>query len=181
MTTRQAPSKGGKGKKSRKKEANRGIGLLRHLRYLMPTVLALATLSGLLSYLPRISVVPSFSLDNRNPMGTVFTLTNEGWFTVHAVKFGCLFNSIESQDGRFQITNIEFVAEPSSLGDIAPGGYMTIPCNRTVEMATKPGTEMTVDISYRPTFVWWRKRERFPFKGELSEDGQWHWAGLGNK
>ena len=144
------------------------------LKVLVPAIAFIASLPGVLSYFPRISVDPSSSI-RPDATATNFIVTNGGLMKIHDVHFGCIFPNLKQPNGNSLITNIEFVPYLSDLGNVSPGKQATAPCSETVATQAKSGFILKVHLSYRASFTWWRINEVFPFSAEQNPQGAWVW------
>lgn len=160
--------------------------LLLTLEKTVGVILGLLTIAGfLLSNAPKLSVDVSGSLQPTKPLDTLFYLSNDGILPVHDIETGC--GEIQFKAGDYTIDmehDARFVLPESKAEILSPGHKMTLPCDRVVGIrdpaliARITRAEITIFIDYRPDFVPWHKKARFPWKAEKTESGSWIWKSL---
>src|SRR5437016_6300024 len=74
---------------------------------------AIASIVGVLAFIPRLSVEASGSIRSRDPMGTVLVLSNHGMLPIHDVVAICRIDDLESTDNK-QITRISYKTTEST-------------------------------------------------------------------
>jgi hypothetical protein len=139
-----------------------------------------------LSYIvPKLSVDVSGSLQAANPMATVFYLSNDGALPIHSIVAAC--GAPQFKMGKWEIQSepdVRFIFPESKAEILSPGHRMTLPCGHLV--GPKGGAtptditkaEITIIVDYRPDWVPWHKRARFPWKAEKTLDGKWIWNSI---
>jgi hypothetical protein len=155
---------------------------IRTLEWAIAFGASLLTIAGF--FLPKVSVNTSTSLQATNPMKSVFSLSNDGLLPIHDIIAVC-------QLEKFKAGNFQMLATgegdggftfPESHGDIlSPGHHMTLPCAHLIgvdDTASITEAEMTIILTYRPDFVWWHRKAKFPFKAEKTMDASWIWKSL---
>jgi hypothetical protein len=140
---------------------------------------ALLTIAGfLLSYVvPKVSVNTSGSLRSHDPLGSVFYLQNDGALSIHDVAVRCTMRRLEDERGN-TLSDVPIEVGPH-VALLLPGHKTTLRCQdifgNTISVRK---IKMTIDASYRPSFLWWRKNESFPMEAAKAEDGTWIWKNL---
>jgi len=155
-------------------KTRRGLWLSRASRATKVPGILFAILSGmltLLTYFPRLTIADNGTVRSRDPMGTVFNLTNGGVLPVFDVEQGCAVD-ITDENGRPRIRGLNVWMRP--LGYLGPGDTKSLNCQHVASGFNSP-TSMTVRIRYRPLF-WFRKfTKAFPLEAEKKDDGSWVW------
>jgi hypothetical protein len=127
--------------------------------FLVPVIAFVASLPGLFSYLPRLSVSQAGNLSPDQPFGTIFQVTNGGYFTVHDVIGNCRIVKFGPNISNLGVTNA-----PPEMGDISPGRTVGINCqNGFITNQNVDGLQMAIDLSYQPALWFWRKHENYDF------------------
>jgi hypothetical protein len=139
-----------------------------------------------LTNLPKLSADVSGSSRPNDPMGTIFSLTNEGLLPVYDVKAGCEVMRVDTPPpgNRHLVEPTTFYFPESRVEILSPGHKMTIPCGRAI--ATKLGNtetlefhaEMFIVVTYRPKWLLWHKSEKFPMETAKTENGTWTWKSI---
>jgi hypothetical protein len=148
--------------------------------------LALLTIAGFyLSFAPKISVNPAESISWYSPMGTTFTLSNDGALEIHDVVVTPANLHIEndspqgfSVEGPWEFTNPPDEAKAAML---SPGHKMGLPYPSSFGFTAVnnfTGARFTLIVRYRPAYLWWRKKEIFPFQAIRSNSGTWVWKSV---
>jgi hypothetical protein len=47
-----------------------------------------------------------------------------------------------------------------------------------LEALDRRGLQITINVSYRPAWVWWRRTEQFPMQANTTDRGTWYWEQL---
>lgn len=162
-------------------------GLLRTLKWLVVTALVVLIVAGfVLTNLPKISAEVSGSLRSNDPMGTVFSLSNEGSRPVYDVKAGCEIMRVDAlPPGNRHFVGPATFYFPESHAEILPPKHkMTVPCGRAIATkldgveTSEVHAEMFIVVTYRPKGLWWHKSEKFPMGTEKTENGTWIWKSI---
>lgn len=126
----------------------------------------------------RLSVEPGATLKASDPFTTIFTLHNEGQFSVYDVQFECSIdevlypNNITAQDN--VVTTDAF-----DIPELASNAKTSSPCYFPIEVSFDIITvTVSLRISYRPSFYPLRRTETFTFTGKPKTDGGYAWIPL---
>ncbi len=141
-------------------------------KVVLAILFVLAALSEIYFSTWRLSVTPGQTLKEINPMATMFILRNEGQFSIYDIEFSCWLNSVKWENdvsieqGRgstdaFNIRELEGNAETSSPCFIS----MYNP-HRAVSV------DVTLVVSYRPSFYPFHKERQFRFIAWPNEPGK---------
>lgn len=138
----------------------------------------LATVSGILSLLPRPSVTASDFLVVNEPFSAPFVITNEGYLPIHDVTFRCAIRHYKGANGG----NIEVYKgggiTPSGfvLSEMPPGEKATVGCPFPFK-GWEPVISADFDfvVVYRPDFLPWKQEKRFRFGTVKGGDGLLRW------
>jgi hypothetical protein len=123
-------------------------------------------------------------LRSHDPVGTVFSLSNDGVLPIHDITAGCVFEDLGND--AMNIRGIEWVLPDSFASVLSPGHKMTLPCAHTVYNYVRPPyalppnfrARMTIRVIYRPDWVFWHKRAEFPLEAERTQEDMWIWKNL---
>lgn len=146
------------------------------------TFLAIAAILGfaatLYSFAPIVSITTSSSLNPNHPFGTIFVVTNDGWLPINSVEYFCGFINVTTENNiRVQrITVGPFEATPKLRNKESHN----IPCryneiNRLTGGAPVKSAEVVITVSYRPSFVIWRRTKEACFATERNFQNQLVW------
>jgi len=128
------------------------------------------------TFLPKLSVDTSGSLRSRDPMGTVFYISNDGLLPLYDITVDCGIYDVQAP--RITFHGNFAVRFPDSHADVLhPGHKMTTPCAHAVNVQAT-SARIAIIVDYRPPWVWWHRREQFPLEAERSEDGTWIWKNI---
>lgn len=139
----------------------------------------LATLSGVLSFLPRISVEPSPPMQAGDLLTAPFVISNDGILTLHNVSFYVYLHHIEDAMGRPVITNNKRGMEP--IGYLIPA---LSPGEKSTTGLPHPFAEPTISgdidfvVTYHPAWLPWEQKKAFRFGGSRESDGTLIWRHL---
>ncbi len=128
------------------------------------------------TFLPKLSVDISGSLRSRDPMGTVFAVSNDGVLSIYDITVDCGVNDVRAPNVTIQ-GNIAFRFPQSHATVLSPGHKMTTPCANAVVIQST-SAKITIIVDYRPPLVWWHRTEQFPLEAERSEGGTWIWKNI---
>jgi hypothetical protein len=138
-----------------------------------------------LSNAPKISVVPSDSLSSYSPMGTTFVLSNDGALEIHELVVTPANLHVENNGPRgFSVVGPwEFTNPPDEAKApvLSPGHKMGLPYPAAFGFTAVnnfTGGTITFIVRYRPAYLWWRKKEMFPFRAVRTNAGTWIWKSV---
>jgi hypothetical protein len=138
---------------------------------------ALSAIAGILTFVPRIELQVTGSLDPSAPMKTVFSVDAQSLLPIHDAHAICDIGKIADKFGG-GIYGIQFTFPESHADTLSPGQQMSLPCDRIVDMAATDQAKMTIDVTYRPSWVWWHRHVEFPVEAARASDGTWVWKRL---
>lgn len=69
-------------------------------KFLISFLGILSSLLALVPLAPRLSVSPGTPLDSGDVFSTPFSISNDGYFSIYDVKFGCGVGSVKTADGQ---------------------------------------------------------------------------------
>jgi hypothetical protein len=133
------------------------------------TLGVLAILGGVLTlqyYSTRLTLAPTDTARPQDPMGTTFSLTNNGMFPVYGVEQTCVVHI------KPVLPNFGIRMQP--LGKIGAGDTKTLNCQHAASNFNRQ-TAMTIAIEYRPMLWPGRITKQFPLEAEMKPDGTWYW------
>jgi hypothetical protein len=162
-------------------------GLTRTIKWLVGMGLVALIVAGfVLTNLPKISAEVSGSLRSNDPMGAVFSVSNEGSRPVYDVNAGCEIIRVDElpPGNRHFLGSTTFYFPESRAEILSPRHKMTVPCGRAI--ATKLDNvetsevyaQLFIVVTYKPKGLWWHKSEKFPMGTEKTENGTWKWKSI---
>jgi hypothetical protein len=156
-------------------EARRSL-LQRAIRLLSWGIPFVISLTGFFAYFPIVTLHYSASVRKQEPSGAVFELVNESLLPIYTVAVICV---PEERSQHYIFLNNKFMPPGSNTPKLSPHQPMDIPCEQGI-VGDSDATEvqMKVDVSYRPSFAWWRRSKTFEMQAERADDGTWVWKML---
>jgi hypothetical protein len=149
---------------------------------LIPTKLwaivgVLATISGVLSLFPNISVAPATPLDPTNLFSTPFTISNDGYLPIYGVTFRCRIRRVHSEGGGEVITSgkgIYPLRDPLTV--MRSGEKSTVACPFPVTFDSPiVGADFDFVVAFRPIWIPWHRERFFRFGTAKNKEGQLIW------
>jgi hypothetical protein len=131
-------------------------------------------------YLSKVSAGVDGSLHPLNPLGTVFSITNEGIFSINDITVACGHFHVKAPGITIQGPG-DIVFDDSRAKELSAGHKMTLPCAHAIGFTAPVNftqAEMTLTAKYRPSFWPWKKIESFPWKAERTDKGEWIWKSI---
>ncbi|MCX5902591.1 MAG: hypothetical protein NTV89_03780 [Proteobacteria bacterium] len=156
-------------------------------RYVMAFAAGAAALFGILSYIhPNISVTPLMAIDASRPLSMQFLVTNNGYLTMHDVKYAC---AIEKIKGRVTFGSYggppgvnqnspRFVAPQHESGkSLAPNQSDTVSIDFALFKKADPVEMADIGIvaSFRLSLIPWRQERLYHFVTQKCSDGKLYW------
>ena len=141
---------------------------------LITTIFALVVgVPALYSYSTRLSVTPSGTIQPREPMGTIFNVTNNGISDLHNVAQECDLIMVKSDDAN-EIGPNKTRPKDFMLGDLPAGATKSLSCEQIVRGFNREAS-IEIVITYDAP-LWHRPGiKRFPFRSKQADDGTWVW------
>lgn len=131
-------------------------------------------LVGIVSLQPSVSVNPDTSLNPQSAFATPFSVCNDSLFSIHNVSIDYAVNRIEAEK------NVRFdtftVLEPERpiIPELRPKETSSVKIN--FPFGNKPVfCDVSIEVNYRPAFVWWKKEQTFRFITATNFEGQIIW------
>jgi len=166
-------------KRARHKPKKQKRELLKLLVRIAVALGTFASILGLVTFLPRLTVVASESLRPKDPMGTVFTLSNDSILWLSDVSIDCGIDDIWSTNG---LGFHGFSIRPFSgrhADTLSAGQKMDIPCRDTMMIYEEAArANITIEVSYRPAFCPWHRNAAFSFSAKPTLEGKWVWTAV---
>lgn len=126
---------------------------------------------------PKVSVSSSGSLRKGDPMGTVFSLANDGNFSIYNVTFYCRVEKFWGMEG------VGFGPGTTSSDELEAGHTLKVPCNNSVVVGNPEillknisSVRVTLMATYRPSWEFWNKTSSFPYVADKNNSGEWVWS-----
>ena len=138
---------------------------------------------SVLSLLPKIAVSAASSLDPNNAFATPFIIKNDGPLSIKTVEYSCGLYRLEFVKPpiiqRYAQEDVRFVFTDASA-KIAANESATVFCpfsfDKTfAQLGPLISGDLSVIISYRPAFVFWRREQRQRFSTIKAADGKLYW------
>jgi hypothetical protein len=128
---------------------------------------------ALYSYSTRLSVSAVSTIQPREPMGTIFNVTNNGILDLHNVTHECDLLKVKGRDANI-IANTVTAPMDFSLGDLPAGATKSLSCERVVKGF--PGESLIkIVIAYTSSLQRSQHTKQFLFQSEQADDGTWVW------
>lgn len=116
------------------------------------------------------SVTPGETLRTSNPFTTVFVLHNEGQFPMYGIDFDCTANNVLYANNVRAINNTG-KASPFTVPRLEANAKTSTPCYLPIDLGKPLMAEVTVSVSYRPSFFPFRRTARFRFIARPNDRG----------
>lgn len=127
---------------------------------------------------PRLSVSSSSPLNPTDPFSTGFTISNDGFFSIHDVKFACSLNDVKGHVGEIPITIEDVEVDlDAPISKIEASEKATFKCRISFSQ-TAPDLsvgDLSIDIDFRPAYVPMRMKKSYRFVTARGSDGQYYW------
>jgi hypothetical protein len=145
----------------------------------------LGLLTAILFFTARVSVMPGPILKISDPFiadpfTATFTLSNEGAFSIYDLHFSCIHNRIVVNDatGLVTVGNTRGIDEVNNydVKEVRASEKTTTTCYFPPWSVRK--ADVSIEVTYRPSFSLWRKTQLFRFVTELQNDGSYQWLPL---
>jgi len=154
------------------------------IRFSLKTVAVIFALVGfssaMLSLLPKISLNPGVALYSSNPLDIIFTISNDGPFTIKNITYEIDVRNLSSE-GSPKIEmhgngNIKFVNTEPEITELKTGEkdsfQRTLPIKGNFLLTNKP--EIVIDVFFKPYGLFKIKR-RFRYLAVKDHNNQWQW------
>jgi hypothetical protein len=128
----------------------------------------------------RMSVTPGETLKTSDPFTTMFVLHNEGQFAMYDVTFGCLLNDVVYPNRTRAMENY-VTDEPYNVSMLEANARTSTPCYLPLLPTPPLSVELTVIVSYRPSFFPFHRTSQFRFLARPNDRGGFSWTPMGKK
>jgi hypothetical protein len=137
----------------------------------------LGIIVSFLSLTPNIAVSTSQSLDPKDPLATPFVITNNGLLPIHSVEILFGINTITTPPPWNQtVKNLSLGYAKPPLAVLDAHEPKTFWCPQAIKFPVPINLgDIAILVSYRPTFLFWRKKAERRFVTEKSQDGTIYW------
>jgi hypothetical protein len=140
----------------------------------------LAAAVAFVTFVPKLSIQTTGSVRAHDPLGTLFSVVNDGMLDIHSVDARCGVDDIQ-EPGKITISGVEFGFGPHSHAEtLSIGHAMTLPCERIVALDSASHAKVSILVKYRPSYSPFYRNEVFPMEAERAEDDTWIWRRLPN-
>lgn len=140
----------------------------------------LGIIVSLLSLAPNISVSTSQSLDPKDPLSTPFIITNNGPLPIHNVEILFGINKMTTPPPMNQtISTLSLGYAKPPIPVLKAHETMTFWCPPVFKFSRDPinFADISVLVSYRPDFFFWRKTAPYRFVTISNKEGITNWYG----
>jgi hypothetical protein len=139
----------------------------------------LASLVQLYSVFPKSPIVGDWFSDSKNPTTCQFEVFNDGMLDMHSLKIAVQFSNIEAgtQQKQIHMSN-NYVSNPGPVRVdlLRAGEQVTLPLEQFLHLAAPiTSAEMTMTISYRPSWCFFRVKRVQAFCLLRDASGNAHW------
>jgi len=130
---------------------------------------------------PRVFVHPSVALDSKNPAFTPFVVHNQGYLTIHDVKFSCSMKYLKLPGNITVIGLGDYTnrfSNPKHMANvIAPGEqYSELLPFTGMEHNTFENADIAIVLTFKPIkWLPWTRETLHRFVATQGKDRQWHW------
>jgi hypothetical protein len=147
----------------------------------------LGLVTAILYFNARISVTPGPILKTddpfiADPFTTTFTLSNDGPFSIYDLEFSCLHNRVDVNDptGPVSMINTRGTDEVNNYNvkvkEVRASEKTTTACY--FPPWNVRAADVSIEVTYRPSFSFWRKTQLFRFVTKIQSDGSYQWLPL---
>ncbi len=155
--------------------------------YTMAFAAGLATMLGIVSYVhPNISVTPLIALDSSRPLSMQFLVTNNGYLTIHDIKYAFGIERIEGKVtfGSFggppgvDESSPRFVApEYKRAKSLDPNQSDSLSIDFNIFRMAEPirKADIGIIVSFRLWFIPWHQERVYHFVTQKAADGNLYW------
>jgi len=136
--------------------------------------------SGVIYFLPKVSVSWSAPLDPQNPFSTPFTVSNDGPLPIWNVEFYCRAHLIKSAGNASISGGAKLAGGIAPIKKMPPNERVDIPCVALL-IFTFPGPILSADISIGASFTtlpmsfWLHQEKETRLRTVRSSDGTFRW------
>jgi hypothetical protein len=120
------------------------------------------------------SVMPGETLRVSNPFTTIFVLHNEGQFPMYEIDFDCTANDVQYANDVRAINN-SGMASPHTVARLEANARTSTPCYLPLSFGKPLVVEVTVSVSYRPSFFPFKRTAKFRFVARPNDRGGYSW------
>jgi hypothetical protein len=125
---------------------------------------------------PSVTVAPTQTLDLNDPLATPFIITNESLLPIHSVEILCRIKKIYSSTMNSGVEDLSLGYAKPPIAILNQKEQNTFLCPPTFKFKTPIDIgDITVDISYRPDFLFWRQNHSSRFVTGKDSTGVVHW------
>ena len=126
----------------------------------------------------RMSVSPGETLKASDPFTTIFVLHNEGQFPMYDIRFGCLVNAVNYPND-FTVKETLIYAPSLVVNRLDANARTSTLCDLGVQAGDPQKVDLTVLISYRPSFFPFSRSANFRFVAIPNDRGGFSWTPMG--
>lgn len=154
---------------------NKVVGAVALVGTFLGVLIPLGGIVGYVFFGPNFDYQQSISLDDSNPFKVRFVFVNSGSTSAHKVIYRCWTQHTQITGWRFFAVSTFEVGMPHlAAEEVEPGEPVDAQCYNDVA-ATVLKSELRLQLTYRPSFVFWTKAKMFRFVFMRTSDGKTHW------
>jgi hypothetical protein len=135
-------------------------------------------LSGILTFLPRVSITSGNAESVFNPLSISLAVANDGSFDLNDAKLRCETDQMNFEHGNY-LKNVGLINDDPdfALGTLAPDGRAVAFCSdeRLNIFDGAVNGHLKIVVSFRPSYVPWRTSRTFYLRGIRNSQGVFHW------
>jgi hypothetical protein len=136
---------------------------------------ALGLVSQVYFFTWRLSVAPGPTLKDSNPFTSMFVLQNDGQFSLYAIQFSCTSNTVKTAN-HIQFERMLGSTQSYDVAELAANDRTSTPCFVGYESSGPVlSADITLNVSYRPSFSPFRRSKHFRFTATRKDDGTYAW------
>ena len=124
----------------------------------------------------RLRVTPGTTIKDSDPFATMFILENEGEFPLYDIKFSCLTHFAETSKQQ-EAADILGHVDTFNVTELDGHKQTSSPCIvgiKTSDVFTY--VNVSLRISYRPSFLPFRRTATYRYEARRKEDGTYAWT-----
>ncbi len=127
------------------------------------------------TFYSRVWLSPSISINPNDPFATRFEVSNTGSFSVYNVHINAEISGTMSTN---TFDKMGFSAKPDIIPELEPGQHPVqwVPIIMNIPLNEKDKYDLRLEITFRPSFVWWHRTLHQRFITIRSTNGQFRWT-----
>jgi hypothetical protein len=148
------------------------------IKWFWGCIVVAATLIGLLSayyqFQPLVSVIPSYSLNPTNALSAQFQVCNQSVFSIYDVSNYYNVNHIKVGHVDF-VENTMHKNRGQHITELRSKEATVLEVGWGIGGMAPSFCDVTISVTYRPKFIWWRKEQQFRFTTKTNSASDLLW------